>query len=162
MADSGLIDPPIRWLMFRKYLFLGLMVMLGAVLVSLMIQGRRQEKRQAALRVVEVVKQYKPTATRIIAPRDLQTVSSNNASPLAIRNNGTVAYSNPEIEFEYLGKDDRVLDKQTVRIEKAIPPGQEISVESAAPESIPEGTRRTVVKVRSAEIAPALPDAGQK
>ena len=148
--------------MFRKYLFLGLMLMLGAVLISLIVQGRRQEKKQAAMRVVEVVKQYKPTPMRIVAPHDLQAMNPNGAAPFAIRNNGTVMYSNPELEFEYLWKDGGVLIRQTVTIEKAIPPGQEISIENAAPESVPEGTQRTVVKVRSAEIvSPVSTEAGK-
>ena len=140
--------------MFRKSLFLGLMALLGAVLVSLIVQGRRQEKKQAATRVVEIVKQFKPTPTIIIAPQDLEIVivSPDNPARFAIRNQGAVTYSNPEVEFAYLGRDGRVLQNQTVKIDKVIPPGQEVSVENAVSGRIPEGTKRTLLKIRSAEL----------
>ena len=138
--------------MFRRSLFLGLMVLLGAVLVSLVVQGRRQEKKKAATRVVEVVKQFKPTPTVVIAPQDLEIIGPDNPARFAIRNHGTVSYSNPEVEAVYLGKDGRVLQNQTVKIDKVIPPGQEISIENAVSGKIPEGTKRTLLKIRSAEL----------
>jgi len=142
--------------MFRKSLFLGLTVLLGAVLVSLVIQGRRQEQKQAATKVFEVVKQFKPTPTRVIAPQDLEIVRPEDSVQFTIRNHGTVAYSNPEVEFIYMGKDGRVLENQTVKIGKVIPPGQEVSIENAGSDKVPRETRRTLLKIRSAElISPA-------
>lgn len=138
--------------MFRKSLFLGLMLLLGAALVSLVVQGRRQEKKQAATRIVEVVKQFKPTPTRVIAPQDLEIVGPDNPARFAIRNHGTVTYRNSEVEFVYLGRDGRVLENRTVKIDKMIPPGQEVSVENAASDKIPEGSKRTLLKIRSAEL----------
>ena len=139
--------------MFRRSLFLGLMVLLGAVLVALVVQGRRQEKKEASTRVVEVVKQFKPTPTIVIAPQDLEIVGSENPARFAIRNHGTVTYSNPEIEVEYLAGDGRVLQNETVKIEKVIPPGQEIPVENAISVKAPERTRRTLLKIHSAELS---------
>ncbi len=140
--------------MFRKSLFLGLMVLLGAVLVSLVIQGRRQEKKQAAMRVADVIKEYKPTPTRIIAPRDLEIVRLNPGERFAIRNRGDIAYSNPEVAFEFVGKSGRVLGTRNIKVEKVIPPGLEVEV-PAPP--MPEGTERTRVKVRSAELTASPP-----
>ena len=138
--------------MFRKSLFLGLMVLLAAVLVALVVQGRRQEKKEASARVVEVVKQFKPTATIVIAPQDLEIVGSDNPVRFSIRNNGTVTYSNPEIEVEYLAGDGRVLQNEAVRIEKVIPPGQEILLENAVSGKAPGKTRHTLLRIRNAEL----------
>jgi len=138
--------------MFRKSIFLGLMVLLGAVMVALVVQGRRQEQKQAAAKVYEVVKQFKPTATRVIAPQDLEIVPSDGAARFTIRNHGTVTYSNPEVEFVYLGQNGRVLQSQTVKIDKVISPGQEVTIENMGSDKIPEETRRTQLKIRSAEL----------
>jgi hypothetical protein len=138
--------------MFRRSLFLGLMVLLGAVLVSLVVQGRRQEKKEVATRVVEVVKQFKPTPTVVIAPLDLQIIGSDNIVRFAIRNQGTMTYNNPEVEIVYLTGDGRVLKSEIVKIDKVIPPGQEIPVENAVSGKAPERTRRTLLKLHSAEL----------
>lgn len=128
------------------------MVLLGAVLVSLVVQGRRQEKKEASTRVVEVVKQFKPTPTIVIAPQDLEIIGSDNPARFAILNHGTVTYSNPEVEVAYLAGDGRVLQNEIVKIDKVIPPGQEIPVENAVSGKVPERTRRTLLKIHSAEL----------
>jgi hypothetical protein len=144
--------------MFRKYLFSGLMLALVAVIVTLVLKGRQQEKRQAAARVVEILKQYKPTATRIIAPDDLELVlpggETGSAAPsrFSIRNRGKVTYANPEIDFVYLGKGDKPIETRTMKVEKAVPPGEEVPVGTSEPQPAPEGTRRVTVRIRSAEI----------
>ena len=149
--------------MFRKSIFLGLMVLLGAALISLVVQGRRQEQKQAATRVFEVIKRFKPTPTRVIAPQDLEIVRSDSAARFAIRNHGTTTYSNPEVEFVYLGKDGRVLQNQTVKIDKVIPPGQEVSLENAGSGNVPEGTMRTLLKIRSADfVSPATSSGAER
>ncbi len=161
------------------------MLMLGAVLVSLIIQGRRQEKKQAATRVVEVIKQYKPTPTRILAPQDLEVIrtaaevafnpGTGRPAPFfaVIRNKGTVAYSNANVELNALGKDGHILAAAVFTLEKVIPPGAEVHIEDAAAEAaqkaIDDKIREQhlnpgsiVYRVRSAEIAPAPSDAAQK
>lgn len=164
--------------MFRKSLFLGLTLMLGVVLISLIVQGRRQEKKQAAMRVAEVIKQYKPTATRIIAPRDLEIVSaeviSNSVKPppgcfAVIRNHGHIAYSNAQLELAAVGKDGHVFATGAFVVEKVIPPGAEVHVENAVAEPVLKSVDEEIkqqrlkagaihqyrLRVRSAEIAAA-------
>ena len=62
--------------MLRRSLFWGLTLMLGAVLVWLIINGRREEARQAA-GPTEVVKTANLSATRVAAPSDLEVVGSS-------------------------------------------------------------------------------------
>ncbi len=91
--------------MFRKSIFLGLMVMLGASIVYLIISGRRRERlEQQSPHPVEIIQNAKPSATRIYAPDDLRILSvrreggADASAPAAfiieVRNNGSVAYAN--------------------------------------------------------------------
>jgi hypothetical protein len=136
--------------MFRRSLFIGLTLMLAAVLVSLVIKGRQAEKRAAAAaaanRVVEVVKQYKPTPTRIIAPQDLE-VTQPPQSPI-VRNLGKVAYTNPELEITF-SRDGKELSTEKQKFEKTIQPGEAVPIELA---DLPDGVKPSRIRVRSAEI----------
>jgi hypothetical protein len=137
--------------MFRRSLFLGLTVMLAAVLVSLVIKGRQQEKKvaadAAASRVTEVVKQYKPTPTRVIAPHDLVVVVETSQPPV-VRNIGKIPYTNPELEITFSrGKKETSTEK--LRIEKTIQPGEAIPI--GVPD-LPDGTKASRIRVRSAEV----------
>ena len=71
--------------MFRKSIFLGMMVLLGAVLVSLVLSGRKEEQRQAAA-PTEIVKTAKATATRSMVPEDLDVGESRVELTAADRN----------------------------------------------------------------------------
>jgi hypothetical protein len=124
--------------MFRKYLFLGLMLALGASLAWLVISGRRQEKlEQKRSRPVEIVQNSKPSATRVYSPDDLQVqsirmepvTSADNppAGPyhtLEIRNVGTAAYANLLVKISYFGPDGKLFDSRDYMLNKSIPPAQ--------------------------------------
>ena len=149
--------------MLRRSLFLGLTALLAAVLVFLVIRGRNEEKKQPP-RVVEIVKDYKQTPTRMISPPDLEIVRRAAPADAVIRNNGAVAYSNPDIEIAEISRDGSVVASETVRIEKVIPPGQEIAIDdpavAAASRELSRKSGKTRnsnlrIRVRSAEIAPA-------
>jgi hypothetical protein len=135
--------------MFRRSLFIGLTVMLAAVLVSLVIKGRQQEKKNAAAaaasRVIEVVKQYKPTPTRVIAPQDLVVEPSQ---PPVVRNNGKIPYTNPELEITF-SKGNTEVSTEKRKIDKTIQPGETVPID--VPE-MPGGTKASRIRVRSAEV----------
>jgi hypothetical protein len=137
--------------MFRRSLFIGLTVMLAAVLVALVIKGRQAEKRAAAAaaasRVVEVVKQYKPTPTRVIAPQDLQVVAQPS-QPMAIRNNGKSAYNNAEVEIVFV-KGGTEVSTERRKLEKTIAPGEVVPIEVG---EMPDGAKLSRIRIRSAEI----------
>ena len=135
--------------MFRRSLFIGLTVMLAAVLVSLVIKGRQQEKKAAAAaaasRVIEVVKQYKPTPTRIIAPQDLVVETSQ---PPVIRNTGKISYANLELEITFSRRNTEV-GSEKLRMEKTIQPGETVPID--LPDR-PDGTKPSRIRIRSAEV----------
>jgi hypothetical protein len=135
--------------MFRKSLFIGLTVMLAAVLVSLAIKGRQQEKKNAAAaaasRVIEVVKQYKPTAMRVIAPQDLVVEPSQ---PPVVRNTGKVPYANPEVEFTF-SKGNTEVSTEKRKIDRTIQPGETLPLD--VPDR-PAETTALRIRVRSAEV----------
>jgi hypothetical protein len=135
--------------MFRRSLFIGLTVMLAAVLVSLVIKGRQQEKRAAATaaasRVTEVVKQYKPTPTRVIAPQELVVETS---SPPVVRNTGKIPYTNPELEITF-SRGNTEVSTERRKIEKTIQPGEAIPIDMP---NLPGGTKASRIRVRSAEV----------
>jgi hypothetical protein len=162
--------------MLRKYLFSGLMILLCAVLVSLVIRGRRQEKKLAAQRVTEVVKEYKTTGTRIIAPADLIVITGKTAAEnasifpasVSIRNAGQTGYKNPAIEVSLIGANNKILFSESMPVEASIAPGQEISVNPASLETIQEKLNAAQLdasrikasfrfRVRSAELVKSSP-----
>ncbi len=87
--------------MFRRYLFLALTLMLAVVFVYLVIQSRREAKQVTETRSVEVIHESRPTATRAIAPADIEvagcTVTQSGAGPAVrvdLRNAGHTGYRN--------------------------------------------------------------------
>jgi len=152
--------------MLRKYLFLGLTLVLVVALVNLIIRGRRLEKQQASRRV-EVVEQSKPTATRVLAPQDLEITQSKmwfeeaaggrNQSQTArheieIRNNGHVAYSRIQLSFEYLDRRGNVSSTKTHPITRTILPGAELKVSDIRIEGLPGSAASSRVAIVYADI----------
>ncbi len=160
--------------MFRRSLFLGLTLMLAAVLVFLVIQGRRQEKlRQSTPRTVEVLRQSTPSLTRVIAPDDLDIVESKmelGASGTAknqtqsggvtaihrvvIRNNGRTAYHSLALQISYLGRGNKMIESRTVPAAELLQPGQARSIVDLKVENVPAGTLKCEVKIAYAELEP--------
>jgi len=64
--------------MMRRYLFLGLTLVLFVALTNLIIRGCRLQKEQAQ-KLVETVEEAKPTATRVLGPQDLRIVLAKMA-----------------------------------------------------------------------------------
>jgi len=161
--------------MFRKSLFLGLTMMLAAVLVYLVIEGRRREKQQSTVRPVEVVRESTPSRTRVIGPGDLEIVESktelatsgaqigqpvSKSSPAAItathritiRSNARIAYRNLALKFSYLGRGEKVLETRTVPVAEFIQPGQARALAEIKEESLPAGTLKCLATIAYADI----------
>ncbi|MBP1596294.1 MAG: hypothetical protein H6Q05_1671 [Acidobacteria bacterium] len=161
--------------MFRKYIFLGLMIMLGAVLVMLVVQGRKQEALRAQTPApAEIIRTARATATRVMAPRDLQITESggdaaggagagtgNTPSAViarqSIRNSGRVAYHNIMLKITCLGKGGKVLEIRTRLLPETIPSGLSRSLADLANEPFPDGTIRCTPSILYAEIGAAPP-----
>jgi hypothetical protein len=164
--------------MIRRSLFLGLTGMLVVVLGYLVVQGRKQEKRQQQNpRPVELVRESKPTLTRLIAPTDLQIMDAkmemSNADAgaskdgglsakhrIIVRNNGQTAYRNIRFRLTYFSRGDKVLGSQTRETKETLQAGQSRSMEVILVESIPTGTAKSAVSILSADLD--TPAAGTK
>ncbi len=138
--------------MFRTALFWGLTLMLVAVIVSLVIRSRHEEKLQAASQV-EIVRQSKPTATRVLLPQDLIIVDSkmnltrSEGEPndkgatahhqVVVRNDGPMEYRDVQLRFTYLDAEHRALESRTCIVTKPVPPRQTESLGDIAIEHVP-------------------------
>jgi len=160
--------------MFRKSLFVGLTLMLAAVLVYLVIQGRRQEKQQqATLRPVEIVQESTPSLTRVIGPDDLEIVdlktefgpSGEQADPsstttlsavhrLTIRSNSKIAYHSLGLKLSYFGRGDKLLETRTVPAAEIVQPGQARALGEIREDKIPAGTLKCRAAIAYADLEP--------
>jgi hypothetical protein len=151
--------------MIRRSLFWGLTLMLGAVLVWLIINGRKEEARQATA-PAEVVKTASLSPTRVVAPKDLEIVASNamgaiKASrsepigPIAIRNNGKISYHAIMLSLAYLDGNDRVLDTRSRLVPDTIQPGQSFTVSDFPLEDVPARAVRYRISIAYSNFGPA-------
>jgi hypothetical protein len=139
--------------------------MLGAVLVWLIINGRREEARQAAA-PTEVVQTARLSPTRVVAPKELEIVASQAAGalnpgksepigPIEIRNNGTIAYHAIMLRLECLDSDGKVLDTKSHLVPDTIQPGQSFTINDFAPENVPARAVRYRISIAYSELGPA-------
>lgn len=154
--------------MFRKWIFLGLMVVLGAVLISLILQSRKPEPKTSP--VFEVLKQSKPTALRVFSPKDLEIVNQETElvreagrmesggvqtsahHRMTIRNQGSVSYGAVEIEFTYLGPGKRILGSESQHVAVLVPAGETIQIDGITTMPIPASTTRCTARILFGEL----------
>ncbi len=155
--------------MFRKWIFLGLMVVLGAVLVWLIVQSRQPEP--PASPVYELVKQSKPTALRVFSPKDLEIVDQETElvreasgvesdslktsahHRMKIRNRGRVSYGAVEIEFTYLGADKRILGSESQHVAVLVPAGETIQIDGITTQPVPSSATKCTARILFGELA---------
>jgi len=157
--------------MIRKTVFWTITFILMLALAYLIIQGRRMEKRQAA-RPKEVVREYKPTPTKALAPRDLdiflQTMTLEKESDpsdsskelrtarhiIRVRNNGKVSYNKIQFLFEYLNQDGEVLETRVCAADRDISPGNILELPDIKIQGLPKDTKHYRAAITCADIGP--------
>jgi hypothetical protein len=157
--------------MLRRSLFLGIMVMLGAVLVYLVWKGRKEETRAVAARPKEVIRETKPTALRAISPPELSVLNcrlrletesgvgrppgskSGGTQDVEIRNAGESEYQSVMLKISYLGRGNRILESRKQLVSQPLPPGADITVQAIRIESVPAGTTGCLARVLYADVA---------
>ncbi len=152
--------------MIRKWLFLGITLMLVVVLIYLIIQGRRLEKMQAN-QVVEIVQESKSTLTRAFNPLDLEIARSEMLleesvargtktrtvrHEIEIRNNGKVSYSGFQLSFDYLNRGGKMLATGTRFIEQTISPGAALKLAEIKADGLPISIVNCRVAIAYADI----------
>ena len=128
------------------------MVLLGGVLVTLILKGRRQEAQNAAA-PTEIVKTARSTATRMMAPDDIdvsqsrvEIVSADKGSRksasrralcrLVVSNRGTIPYHDVMLRLSCLDRGGKVLDTLMQPVPETILPGKTLTVEDVSIEGV--------------------------
>jgi len=152
--------------MVRKSLFWGLTLVLVVALINLIIRGRRLEKLQAS-QLVEVVKEAKPTPTRVLAPKDLEIVQSalrlegvgggkiesqTARHEIEIHNKGTVPYATIQLDLNYLDHSGKVLATLTQAVKQVILPGATLKIADIRIDGAPLSAVNSRVTIAYADI----------
>jgi hypothetical protein len=153
--------------MLRKSLFWGLTLVLVAALIALIVRGYKMEKEQAN-QPSEKVEEAKPTATRVLAPQDLEILSSKTAveksadpkdpscisrHEIEIRNNGKVSFKDIQFRFTYLDRKGKESATKIHSTTQTISPGATLKLNDIAISGLPISTMDSKAAIISADIA---------
>jgi hypothetical protein len=155
----------------RRSLFLGLTILLGAVLVWLVVNSRKEEARIASV-PGEIVRTAKSSPTRALLPKDLDPSGSRadlrarekagrgNKSRIAhldlvVRNLGSSPYSDPAVRLEWINSRGAPVGAETKVLPGVVRPGQAISVSGVVVEAVPEQAVRCNISILHADVVPA-------
>jgi len=155
--------------MFRRSIFLGLMVLLGSVLVYMILSARKQEKRIASP-AAEIIHQSKPSATRVLSPTDLQVTESTtailrpaaNSGPVAgnsarhsvtLRNQGPRRYKGFMLKFNYLTASGSTVETRSHQVSRELPAGETVRLQEMVMEGLSGKVKACSVSLAWADLA---------
>jgi hypothetical protein len=155
--------------MFRRSIFLGLMVLLGSVLVYMILSARKQEKR-AASPTQEIIRQSKPSATRVLSPTDLQITGSameilhpprdagsvreiSARQSITIRNTGSRPYSGVMLKLKYLAASGSTVETRSHEVSVKLPAGETVKLNDLVMEGLPAKVKACSVSIVWADLA---------
>jgi hypothetical protein len=155
--------------MFRRSIFLGLMILLGSVLVYMILSARKQEKRVASS-PTEIVRQSMPSATRVLAPPDLQVTESTmeilapaaGSRPTAevsarhsvtLKNRGSGHYKAFMLRFNYLTASGNSVDIRSRQFSLDLPAEGTVRLQDLLTEGLAGRVKRCSVSVAWADLA---------
>lgn len=159
-------------MVFRKFVFLALLGLLGAVLAWMIFISREQGRSQVD-GPVEASRTLSSTPTRVLDPQDLLIVESAvrfvpgdaaSGNPggaaghtVVILNRGSVTYRNLLLSFAFQGTGGEDVDRKILPVEdRELPPGETITLDLKTTEISP-GASRCQVRILYAEIGTAAP-----
>ncbi len=157
--------------MVRRSLFWGLTLMLGAVFIWLIINGRKEEMRQTAAHA-EVVQTAQLSATRVVGTGDLEIVDSDvkgvrkdedkeTLGPIMIRNRGNLPYHNALLRLQCLDASGKIVDTRTWNFAGTFPPGQSVTIPEITLDKVPRASVRMRISIAYSDLG-AAPDASQQ
>ena len=140
-------------------------MMLGAVLVWLIVNGRKQEMRQTAAQS-EVVETARLSATRVVGAGDLEIAEpevkrtrkgkgEEILAPITIRNHGNLPYHNTLLRLQCLDAGGKPVDTRTWHAEETILPGQSITIAEVALDKVPGACTRYRISIAYSDLGPA-------
>jgi hypothetical protein len=156
--------------MIRKSVFGALAIVLVFALGSLVLRGRKLEKKQAG-KPIEVIQESASTPIRALGPKDLEIVNSkmqlgekpdgNNHSLTALhemelRNKGKASYNKIQLSIDYMDRRGKALATKTYSIEKTIMPEAALHFDDIKIEGLPAQTANCRIAIIYAEIGSAL------
>jgi hypothetical protein len=152
--------------MLRKSLFWGLALLLGFALISLVLRGRRLEKKQAG-KPMEVIQESTSTPIRALGPKDLELVnpkmhleknpegkgkSLTASHEMGIRNVGRASYGKIQLSIDYIDRRGKILATKPCPIAKTIMPGDALQLADIKIEGVPVRTTNCRISIIYAEI----------
>lgn len=154
--------------MFRKWIFFGLMILLGTVLAWMIIESRRLESR-AMQSPPEVVQKARPSPTRVIDPEDLEIVASRtqffNTQPndgtesarqsIEISNRGQSAYHDTMVAISCSAGGGKVLASSNHLVPGTIEPGQTVTADAILIRDVPDLAVRCTARILYSDLGPA-------
>jgi hypothetical protein len=155
--------------MFRRSIFLGLMVVLASVLVYMILSARKQEKR-AASPASEIIRRSKPSATRVLSPTDLQVTAStmeivhppgaagsvreiSARQSITIRNTGSRPYSAVMLKLRYLAASGSTVETRSHEVSASLPAGETVTLNNMVMEGLPAKVKACNVSIVWADLA---------
>jgi hypothetical protein len=158
--------------MMRKYLFLGLTLVLIVALTNLIIRGCRLQKKQAQ-QLVETVEEAKPTATRVLEPQDLKIVLSKMVletkkneegkqahtarHEIEIYNSGNVSYKEIQLRLDYRDRSGKTIETRSHTVIQTVSPGVTLKLPNISIDKAPSSAMDPKIIIVSADIAPPIP-----
>jgi hypothetical protein len=161
--------------MIRKSVFWGLALVLAFVLVSIIIRGRRLEKKQSA-KSVEIIQESPSTPTRVLMPKDLEVVQSkmrlekvsDGQAPsvcawheMGIRNKEKISYQKIQLSIDYMDRRGENLVTKPYSVEKNLMAGNILQIADIKIEGLPAQTANCRIAIVYAEIE-TVPQPKQK
>ena len=152
--------------MIRKSLFFGLTLALIVALVTLILQGRRQEKLQANKKV-EVIKESTASPIRVYAPADLEIVRStvefgkksdgttstlNARHEIEILNRGKMPYREILLAFDYIDMKRKPLTRKTYSLGRTLLPATSLKIPDILVDSLPLSAISFKISVLHADL----------
>jgi hypothetical protein len=154
--------------MIRRSIFLGLTLVLVVALIALIVRGYKMEKEQAG-QPKEKIEEAKSTATRVLAPQDLEilgaktTVAKNTDSKersriarheIEIRNNGKLSYQGLQLRFTYLDRKGKETTTKIYSVTQTVASGTTLKLIDISITDIPMSTVESKAAIISADMLP--------
>ena len=152
----------------RKYLFYGLTLVLASAFIFLAVQGRRMEKEQGD-QSSEIVKNYTPTPTRVLAPHDLEILTADMTREqgnektgkqeavrhrIEILNSGKITYCEIQLRLTCLDATGKVILTKPQSIKEKIGPGETLLLSDLVMNDIPAEATDCRPEIVYADIDP--------
>ena len=157
--------------MIRRQIFFGLTLVLLAIVIFLLLRGRKADKEWEEQNLkTEEVQNAPSSPTRVLTPRDLKLVQANVAfvptsdeiegkssveahHDIVVQNSGDDAYGGLRLRLEYLDRNGKVLVDRIHVVDESLSSRETLRLENIAINDLPDGLTDCRVSIISAALA---------